>query len=85
MDQQYLKGAMDWLTGFTVPDLVGLGVTAFVTLVLVLLIRLALPALLERLGRRWGWVEEKAAWPRLVTPMWLVVVLVGGWALLVME
>ncbi len=80
---QVLGIARDWLAVFTVADLLGLGVTALVMLILVLAVRRVIPALLSRLSHRLGWEYEDTVWPRLVVPLWMLVALLGVWALLV--
>ena len=72
----------DWLSSFTRADAIGLALTLGLTLAVIILVRLALPAALSRISRGTGWQYAPETWIRLVTPLWLAVALFGLWALL---
>ena len=80
--QSTYSALQNWFNSFTTADVAGVAVTVFLTLLAILVLRLGLPRLLSRLSRNQGWEFDNQTWVRLVTPLWLIVLFFGVWALL---
>lgn len=74
---------MNWLSSFSQVDIYGLAVTGGVTVLLVLGIRLLLPRVLRRVSERVGIAYRDSAWRHIITPLWVLVLLLGLWAVAV--
>lgn len=74
---------MNWIESLSQIDIYGLAVTAGVTVLLILGIRLLLPLALRRISERVGIEYRQSAWRHIITPLWVLVLLLGLWAVAV--
>ena len=81
--EQLRADMSEWVSGFTILDLYGMGIALCVTALCIAALRLLLPRALATLARRGGVDYDRSAWRHLISPLCATVLLIGLWAIAV--